>query len=396
MGYIKKVQQVYIIGSKGIPANYGGFETFVEKLTEERKNTQIRYHVASRYDNSPESEKNNHFIHNGADVFSIKVPHIGPAQAVLYDYLALKEAIAISTQNHDFEPIFYVLANRIGPFAAKFARQIHHIGGKFYLNPDGHEWARAKWPLLVKKYWRYSEKKMVAAVDLVIADNPAIETYIQKTYANLKPKTICIAYGTYVIGSLLNAKDEKVYEWFNRFHLQQNGYFLAVGRFVPENNFETMIKEFVASRTKKDFVLVTNVRKNKFFKQLQKKTHFENDSRIKFVGTVYDQELLKYIRQNAFAYLHGHEVGGTNPSLLEALSMTRLNLLIDVPFNRNVAEDAALYWNKQAGQLAHLINLAGRLSDDQIEAYDEVAEKRVTDEFTWSHIVDKYESLFVQ
>lgn len=94
-------------------------------------------------------------------------------------------------------------------------------------------------------------------------------------------------------------------------------------------------------------MLITNVEQNKFYEELREKTGFEKDKRIKFVGTVYDQELLKKIREDAYGYFHGHEVGGTNPSLLEALGSTQLNLLLDVGFNREVAEDGAMYWSKR-------------------------------------------------
>ncbi|OIM25243.1 glycosyl transferase [Oenococcus oeni] len=389
------MQQVYIVGSKGIPANYGGFETFVEKLTAGQKNKQIKYHVASRSDNCEQAGKRKHFDYNGADIFSISVPNIGSAQAIVYDYRALKEAIRISKQNKDQHPIFYVLANRIGPFASHFAKEIHALGGKFYLNPDGHEWARAKWPKAVRKYWKYSEKKMVAAADLVIADNPEIEKYINKEYATFNPSTTYIAYGTDVQKSKLTSRNKKVRDWFAKKGLEENKYFLVVGRFVPENNYETMIREFMASQTKKDFVLVTNVEKNKFYEQLRQRTHFDQDQRVKFVGTVYDQELLKYIRENAFAYFHGHEVGGTNPSLLEALSMTRLNMLIDVPFNQAVAKNGAMYWTKSDGDLASQINETESYNSKQISSYTRAARKRVTDDFTWQSIIAKYEGLFV-
>ncbi|MDV7714398.1 beta 1-4 rhamnosyltransferase Cps2T [Oenococcus oeni] len=391
----KIIQHVYIVGSKGIPANYGGFETFVEKLTKGQKNKQIKYHVASRSDNSEQAGKQKHFEYNGADVFSIDVPNIGSAQAISYDYKALKEAIRISKQNQDQHPIFYVLANRIGPFAKYFAKEIHALGGRFYLNPDGHEWARAKWPKPVRKYWKYSEKKMVAAADLIIADNPEIEKYIKKEYSSFHPRTTYIAYGTDVKKSKLSNKDQKVRDWFNKKKIIENNYFLVVGRFVPENNYETMIREFIASRTKKDFVLVTNIEKNKFYNQLKQRTHFDQDSRVKFVGTVYDQELLKYIRENAFAYFHGHEVGGTNPSLLEALSMTRLNMLIDVSFNKAVAKDGAMYWTKVVGNLTAQINETEIYDEKRIADYTKAARKRVADEFTWESIITKYEGLFV-
>ncbi|OIL71319.1 glycosyl transferase [Oenococcus oeni] len=389
------MQHVYIVGSKGIPANYGGFETFVEKLTKGQKNKQIKYHVASRFDNSEEAGKKQRFEYNGADVFSIDVPNVGSAQAIVYDYKALKEAIRISKQNQDKHPIFYVLANRIGPFAKHFAKEIHALGGRFYLNPDGHEWARAKWPKPVRKYWKYSEKKMVAAADLIIADNPEIEKYIKKEYSSFHPQTTYIAYGTDVQRSKLTMKDQKVRDWFKQKRITENNYFLVVGRFVPENNYETMIREFIASDTKKDFVLVTNIEKNKFYNQLKQRTHFDQDSRVKFVGTVYDQELLKYIRENAFAYFHGHEVGGTNPSLLEALSMTRLNMLIDVSFNKAVAKDGAMYWTKVVGNLTAQINETEIYDEKRIADYTKAARKRVADEFTWESIITKYEGLFV-
>ncbi|EAV39006.1 rhamnosyltransferase [Oenococcus oeni ATCC BAA-1163] len=391
----KKIQQVYIIGSKGIPANYGGFETFVEKLTAGQKNKQIKYHVASRSDNGELAERHKRFDYNGADVFSIDVPNIGSAQAIAYDYKALKAAIQISKRQRDYRPIFYVLANRIGPFAQNFAKKIHDLGGKFYLNPDGHEWARAKWPKPVRKYWKYSEKRMIQAADLIIADNPEIERYIKKEYASFHPKTTYIAYGTDIQKTKLRSKDKKVRDWFARKRIKENEYFLVVGRFVPENNYETMIREFMASQTKKDFVLVTNVERNKFYERLKEKTHFDQDPRVKFVGTVYDQELLKYIRENTFAYFHGHEVGGTNPSLLEALSMTRLSMLIDVPFNRAVAKEGAVYWRKVNGDLAAKINKTETYNIEQIASYTKVARKRVEEEFTWDYIISKYEGLFL-
>lgn len=143
--------------------------------------------------------------------------------------------------------------------------------------------------------------------------------------------------------------------WYKEKGLSKKNYYLVVGRFVPENSFEIMIREFMKSKSKKDFALITNVN-DKFLNELENKLHFRRDPRIKFVGTVYDQELLKKIRENAYAYFHGHTVGGTNPSLIEALGSTDLNLLVDIGFNREVAEDCALYWSKELGELAKLIN----------------------------------------
>ena len=124
--------------------------------------------------------------------------------------------------------------------------------------------------------------------------------------------------------------------------------------------------------------------------ELDSKLHFSKDQRIKFVGTVYDKELLKKIRENAYAYFHGHEVGGTNPSLLEALGATKLNLLLGVGFNREVAEDAALYWTKEDGNLATLIDKADALSKEKIELMGQKAKNRIKDAYSWEYICQRY------
>ena len=387
------MKSVYIIGSKGIPANYGGFETFVEKLTENQKDKNIKYYVACMRENSAKSNiTDDIFEHNGATCFNIDVPNIGPARAIAYDIAALKKAIEISKSNKDVEPIFYVLACRIGPFINKYRNQIHALGGQLFVNPDGHEWMREKWSAPVRRYWKISESLMVKNADLLVCDSKNIEKYIQDDYKKYSPKTTYIAYGTELEKSSLSSKDRVVREWFSEKGVSENNYYLVVGRFVPENNYEAMLREFMKSNTKKDFVLVTNVEQNAFYEKLKKETGFDKDSRIKFVGTVYNQELLKYIRENAFAYFHGHEVGGTNPSLLEALESTKLNLLLDVGFNREVGEDGALYWKKE--QLASVINQAEQLDEQAIEDLNQKSSKRIEEAFTWGKIVTDYEKVF--
>ena len=384
---------VYIIGSKGIPAKYGGFETFVEKLTEFQKDKDIQYYVACMRENSAKSGITEDFFeHNGAICFNIDVPNIGPARAISYDIAALNKAIEIAKTNRDEAPIFYILACRIGPFISSIKRKNKAHGGTLMVNPDGHEWLRAKWSLPVRKYWKYSERLMVKHADLLICDSKNIEKYIHKDYNRYQPKTTYIAYGTDTTRSQLTFSDEKVRSWYGEKNIRENEYYLVVGRFVPENNYEAMIRGFMRSHSKKDLVLITNVEQNKFYEKLRQETGFDKDSRIKFVGTVYDQELLKYIRENAFAYFHGHEVGGTNPSLLEALESTKLNLLLDVGFNREVGEDGALYWKKD--QLASVIDQAEQLDEQAIEDLNQKSSKRISEAFTWEKIVTDYEKIF--
>lgn len=381
------VQHVFIVGSKGIPGNYGGYETFVDKLTEyHQNNPSLKYHVACK------AKDTKTFEYHNADCFDVKVPDIGPAQAIYYDVAALNYCVKYIKQHNIQHPIVYILACRIGPFAAHFQRVIHRLGGKLYINPDGHEWMRAKWSAPVRKYWKISEQLMTKHCDLLICDSKNIEKYIHDEYGKYNPKTTFIAYGAETRKSKLADDDQKLISWYKEKGLSPKSYYLVVGRFVPENNYETMIREFMKSRSKRDFALITNV-SDKFLEELKEKTHFDQDPRIKFVGTVYDKELLMKIRENAYGYFHGHEVGGTNPSLLEALGSTDLNLLLDVGFNREVAEDAALYWNKQPGNLASLIDQADNMNAGEITELGEKSSQRVVEAYSWQHIADEYNRL---
>lgn len=387
------MKHVFIVGSKGIPANYGGYETFVEYLTKGKVSQDIQYHVACKVIKKEDGGK--HFIHNDADCFNVYVPQIGPAQAIYYDVAAINQAIKYAEANNVDKPIFYILACRIGPFMAGVVRKIHAIGGVVYVNPDGHEWLRAKWSYPVRRYWKLSEQLMVKHADLLICDSKNIEKYIQESYAQYHPKTTFIAYGADVKASNLENDDPKLVKWFNKFNVKANNYYLIVGRFVPENNFETMIREFMMSKSIKDLVIITNVEENKFYDSLKVTTKFEADKRIKFVGTVYDAELLKKIREKAYGYFHGHSVGGTNPSLLEALASTKLNLLFDVGFNREVAENSALYWSLEKNSLSGLINKTDQMDDELIQSMSILSTDRVKEQYSWKKIINDYEDLFV-
>ena len=381
------MKHVFIIGSRGLPAKYGGFETFVEKLVENRISPQIQYHVACLSDD----EAYHHFDYKGVDCFTIKAPKLGPARVIAYDMMAINYALTLVKQQQIERPIFYILGNTIGAFIAPFARKIHHAGGLFYINPDGLEWKRAKWSKPVQNYLKYSEKVMTKHADLVISDNQGIESYIQKAYP--WAKTTFIAYGTDLRLSSLTSQDEKVRHFFDTWASKEKNYYLIVGRFVPENNYEIIIHEFMKSQTQRDLLIVCNHQGNAYFEELRQKTNFDRDERIKFVGTVYDQDLLKYIRNQAFAYIHGHEVGGTNPGLLEALAQTDLNLVLGVDFNRQVAKETALYWDKKENSLVDCIHQVDKQSD--FSDLGQAAKENMKEHYTWEKIVGEYEELFL-
>ena len=381
---------VFIIGSKGIPSNYGGFETFVDKLTENKNSKDIKYHVSCLADNNSEFEYNN------ARCFNVKVNDIGSAKAVVYDIESLKRCTEYIRKNGLNNSIVYILACRIGPFIRKYKKQLESMGVKVFINPDGHEWKRSKWNYAIRKYWKISEILMIKNADILVCDSKGIEAYIKNDYKKYNPQTKFIAYGADISKSKLDNNSLKLIDWYKKHNIESKEYYLIVGRFVPENNYEIMIREYMKSNTSKDLVIISNVEENKFYNELLKRTKFNEDKRIKFVGTVYDQELLKKIRENAYAYFHGHEVGGTNPSLLEALASTNLNLLLYVVFNREVAQDGALYFTKESGNLAKLIDKADNLSEYEIHELQIRARKRIEDNYTWGYIIKEYESLFLK
>ena len=171
MNYRKEIQHIYLVGAKSLGA-YGGYETFVYKLTEYHQNKEsIKYHVAckangdgcmdeSKFDGVTKINDHEFELHN-AHCFKIDVPQIGSAQAIYYDIAALKACCEHIRKNHIPHPIVYIMACRIGPFAGHFYKEIHKLGGTVYLNPDGHEWMRAKWSAPIRRYWKISEQMMV-------------------------------------------------------------------------------------------------------------------------------------------------------------------------------------------------------------------------------------------
>lgn len=380
-------RQVFIIGSKGIPASYGGFETFVDQLTLYSMGQQdIQYHVSCITGGIEEN-----FSYHGARCFSVKVSDIGAAKAVLYDIKALHECLKYIQKHQIKQPVIYILACRIGLVMVWYQKQVRRWNGLVCLNPDGHEWLRLKWNWLIRQYWRISEWWMVKYADLVICDSKGIEQYIQTKYAKFQPTTTFVAYGAERQQKQID--ETKLCRWLEKYGIQENCYYLVVGRLVPENNYLEIIREFMKTSVKKHLIFITT-RDEKYYKRLRKETGFQEDTRIRFVGSVYDNELLVAIRKNAYAYIHGHEVGGTNPSLLEAMSNTNVNILLDVSFNKEVGGDAVLYWNKADVPLSQIIRKAEEMNGDKREWLGQRARNRMNQHYSWEEIAMRYHEIF--
>lgn len=405
----KNKRHIFIIGAKCI-CQYGGYETFIDKLTEVHEtDDSIQYYIVTKANGNGAMDETKltsvsniktdksgavrSFKYHNANVVKLRAPEIGAAQAILYDLKAFKWCLSYISKHQLSDAVIYVLACRIGPFFGGLVRKAYKLNAKVYVNPDGHEWMRAKWAAPIRKYWKESERLMVKHADLLICDSVNIEKYIKEEYSKYSPKTTYIAYGADITPSALTDDDPRFVEWLEKHGLKPGQYYMCCGRFVPENSFEIMIREFMRSSSTRDFAIITTSN-DKFLAELDEKLGWSKDKRIKFVGTVYDCELLKKIRENAYANFHGHTVGGTNPSLLEALGSTELNLLIDVGFNREVAEDAALYWGTEEGKLASLIDKCDEMIEQQRREYGLKGKERIKDAFDWMYIGNKYADLW--
>ena len=211
------MQHVFLVGAKSLGA-YGGYETFINKLTEYHQDDErIKYHVACKANGQGASvpdgvvvRGDGTYIYHNAECFQIEVPEkLGAAQAIYYDCKALKETIKIIKKEKIENAIVYVMACRIGPFFGRYVREIKRLGGRVFLNPDGHEWKRAKWNRFIRAYWKKSEELMVKKSDLIICDSINIEKYIKESYG--VNNTTFIAYGAETRKSI--GAEERYKKW---------------------------------------------------------------------------------------------------------------------------------------------------------------------------------------
>ena len=174
------MNHVFVVGSKGIPAQYGGFETFIEELTAGKQSPEIMYHVSCM------NNDENHFEYNDADCFNVRVPMPGAPGRIFHVGRVLSQVEEWIKCHSNERVIVYILGCRIGPLLIPYAKKLHKLGAKIYCNPDGLEWKRSKWSTPAKTFLKYCEKCLVENSDLSICDSVNIEKYIQETYSRVK------------------------------------------------------------------------------------------------------------------------------------------------------------------------------------------------------------------
>lgn len=377
------MQHIFIIGSRGYRASYGGWETFVTKLVDNYNDNNVLFHISGLSD---KDTLLNNKVSDNVITDSFNVKQNGGIKMLLCTIKAFKYYIKYIKENNISNAYIYILGLKLGPLLKVYKRKLKELNITTLVNPDGLEHARSKWNNLVKKFFLLSEKWMLNSCDIIVCDAKGIKKYVDEKYPKLKKKTTYIAYGTDKVD--LNDVNEE--EILKEYKLVKNDYLLMVGRFVPENNYELVLNEFIKSTINKKLVIISNISSSNYYKKVINKTNCLADKRIKFIDGVYDEVKLSTIRKNAYAYIHGHSVGGTNPSLLEALSLTELNILYDVNFNYDIGKKSCLYF-KEIGSLTKILNNINKYDRKELGIQ---CKKIIKKDFTWEIIVNKYKNLF--
>lgn len=357
--------KIAILGTRGIPNSYGGFEQCAEKLS--------CLFVKNGHDVTVYNPSDHGYDKDSLDgakivkVFSNE-KRLRFLNVFVFDYLCLKHALQ---QQFDI-----VLELGYHPAALYFG--LRRTGTpKILTNMAGMEWWRSKWNAYTRKLIKYCEKRAVEQSDAIIADNRGIQEYFKKEYDT---ESFCIAYGA----ELFENPNPK---YLADYHVEKYGYDILIARFQRDNNIEMVLDGHLNSKTKVP-LLVVGVNTNSYGNYLQGK--FKNQTTIRFVGGIYDYQALSSLRWFSRLYFHGHSCGGTNPSLLEAMASNAYILAYDNPFNRYVLEDGGLYF-KDSDTLSSLIcEFALAQRNEPIQKNRD----RIRQEYNWEKIADEYQNAF--
>ncbi|WP_071461756.1 DUF1972 domain-containing protein [Polynucleobacter asymbioticus] len=355
---------VSIIGSNGLPGRYGGWDQLMNHLTKNLKNT-ISFTVYTSSHNAVRGLT--HFNDAKIRVVNLRANGI---QSIPYDGFSIIESVF---KRQDVLLILGVSGCIFLPFARIFSKKI-------ILNIDGAEWKRGKWNWFIKSFLKISEAIGVLFSDIVIADNEVIKNYVFEKYGK---QSVLIAYGgDHVRRISMSGKTS------NEYRISPKKYAFTVCRIEPENNIELILDTF----SKYDLILVIIGNWNNSNFGIELRAKYKSFQNMRLLDPIYDQDRLDEVRGNCFLYIHGHSVGGTNPSLVEAMSLALPCITFDVSYNKETTESKALYFGNSQELLNSLTLLNGdeSLRNKIAEDMFEIASRR----YRWSNIVESYEGLF--
>jgi glycosyltransferase involved in cell wall biosynthesis len=358
-------KRIAIIGTVGLPAKYGGFETLTSHLVQQLSSTFdfTVYCSAKKY----KKEERVDFF-EGAKLEYINLEANG-IQSIPYDTLSILKAI----RKNDTLLILGVAGAWILPFVRLFTNK------KIIISIDGIEWKRDKWSLPAKLYLWWAEKMAVRYSHIDISDNESIQDYTAIRYKTL---STVIAYGADHTLKVTPDKEDEV-----KYPFLQEDYAVKVCRIEPENNVHLVLKAFKNSPLK-NLVIVGNWNNSDYGKKL--KEEFKNVSNIFILDPIYDQREIDLIRGNASLYIHGHSAGGTNPSLVEAMHLGLPILAYHVSYNKTTTENKALYFSTEEQLTSLLQSISFFEMNDLAKEMKAIALRR----YTWGTIARQYTLLF--
>lgn len=387
-------KDVIIMGSRGYTKPYGGWETLVHGMIDNWKEPDTNFYVIEATDNEKEPW---HEIVNGVHCIRVYIKDTGKFKMLKAEAKTLDILPKIIEEFNIEYPILYVLGMRVGAYFVMRKQMLKKYHVAIVYNSDGIGWKRAKYSPAEKVY-SYTNSLIFNRfmTEYLVCDANEMRNVLAPQFKGRKekPYTVTIYYGTNTAPVLPESMPEKVRTYFDEHRIREEHYYLVINRLVPENSYEMIIREFMKSKTKNDFIIVSNInQETKFYEKLKTELQFEKDPRIKFVGTVYDQEILAWLRQKAIGYINGHTLGGTNPGLLEALATTDVNLVRDCAFSREGADDTAFYFDDEHPMSA-LVERVDQMTPEERKTLGARAKERMRTEFSWDKVNEQYVELF--
>ncbi|MGX1753733.1 DUF1972 domain-containing protein [Sphingobacterium sp. NPDC055346] len=359
-----KRKSIAIIGTNGLPGRYGGWDQLMNHLTSQLRE-KLDFHVYTSSHNAVPGIKEV----NGSKLIIVPLKANG-WQSVPYDAISL------------FHAVFkYDILLVLGTSGCIVLPIIRLFGKKVVLNPDGAEWKRGKWSKPVKWFLKISEKIGIKFAHTVISDNKVIQDYIKEEY---KVDAKLIEYG----GD--NVRQVPISEsTLKKYGIESGKYAFKVCRIEPENNIDLIVEAFSTMNT--PLVLIGNWNFSDYGKNVREK--YKASDNLRLLDPIYDQEQLDELRGNCGIYIHGHSVGGTNPSLVEAMNLGLCCAVFDVSYNRETTENSAVYFNSSNSLKKIVDDFESGLLDSQVygNAMLEIAKRR----YYWERIVNEYYLTFI-
>ncbi len=357
--------KVGILGTRGIPNHYGGFEQFTEFFAV--------YLAQNGFDVSVYSSSNHKYQEStfkGVKLIHCYDPEhrLGTFGQFIYDYNCI-----IDSRKREFDVLL-----QLGYTSNTIWHRLLPKNPVIISNMDGLEWKRSKYSPSVQKFLKYAEKLAVKSSDYLISDSIGIQNYLLKEY---NVESVYIAYGA----ELFKTPNSEI---LKEYKVEVDNYNMLVARFEPENNLEVILDGVAMADTKTPFLVVGKHNINKFGTYLKSK--FKNVEHIRFMGGIYNLEHLNNLRYYSKLYFHGHSVGGTNPSLLEAMASKALIIAHDNEFTKSILEEDAFYFASKDDVKQHIDGLIKKVYRDKIENNY----KKIEDNFKWELINKKYLDLF--